>query len=197
MATALARRLDAPVYHGRYSRLVADLNRSRRNPRVIPSVAFGMSVPGNRDLTGEQRERRLTRYYDPWRANVDAAIADRVARRGRCLHLSVHSFAPQLRAHQRRADLGLLYDPSRVTEHRLARAIRTDCVTRGVVVRMNYPYRGTADGFTTHCRKRYSARRYQGIEIELNQRSVGSRQTVRAILDAIVGIVQAEARPDA
>ncbi len=189
VATALGRQLDAPVYHGRYSRLVADLNRSRHTPRVIPSIAFGTRVRGNHDLTRDDRERRLARYYDPWRRTVEDAIAEQISRHGRCLHLSVHSFTPRLRGHERRADLGLLYDPSRVAERRLARAIRTGCREYGVSVRMNYPYRGTADGFTTHCRKRYSARWYQGIEIELNQRIVGSGGTVTAVLDAVARAV--------
>ena len=188
-ATALARRLSAPVYHGRYSRLVVDLNRSRHQPKVIPAIAFGTPVPGNRALTGEERERRLARYYDPWRLAVEEAIADRIAHQGRCLHISVHSFTPRLAGQLRRPNVGLLYDPARATEHRVARAIRHDCAAYGVSVRMNYPYRGTADGFTTHCRKRFPARRYVGLEIELNQRIVRSRRTVTAVLDAVVGVL--------
>lgn len=189
-ATALAGRLGAPVFHGRYSRLVADLNRSRHNPRVIPSVAFGMPVPGNRDLTGEERERRLARYYDPWRRTVEDAIAKLISRRDQCLHISVHSFTPRLRGRERRADVGLLYDPARTAERGVARAIREDCAARDMSVRMNYPYRGTADGFTTHCRKRFPARRYLGLEIELNQRIVRSRRRVTAVLDAVVGVLE-------
>ncbi|MDH3457179.1 MAG: N-formylglutamate amidohydrolase, partial [Gemmatimonadota bacterium] len=84
----------------------------------------------------------------------------------------------------------LLYDPARSDEGHMARAVREHCVERGVSVRMNYPYRGTADGFTTHCRKRFPARRYLGLEIELNQRIVRSRRTVTAVLDAIVGVLE-------
>jgi hypothetical protein len=40
-------------------------------------------------------------------------------------------------------------------------------------VRRNYPYRGTADGFTTYLRRQFSARKYLGIELEVNQSLLG------------------------
>jgi hypothetical protein len=36
-------------------------------------------------------------------------------------------------------------------------------------VRRNYPYRGDADGLTTHLRERLPAREYVGVELEVNQ----------------------------
>ena len=42
-------------------------------------------------------------------------------------------------------------------------------------VRYNYPYRGDSDGLTTWLRKKHPAARYLGIEIEINQRLVGTR----------------------
>jgi hypothetical protein len=39
-------------------------------------------------------------------------------------------------------------------------------------VRRNYPYRGTADGFTTYLRRQLSSSPYLGIELEINQRHV-------------------------
>ena len=36
-------------------------------------------------------------------------------------------------------------------------------------IRRNYPYLGKTDGFTSFLRKKYSAKFYAGIEIEINQ----------------------------
>jgi len=44
-----------------------------------------------------------------------------------------------------------------------------DLEAQGLRVRMNYPYSGTSDGFTTQLRKQLPAARYAALEIETNQ----------------------------
>jgi hypothetical protein len=39
-------------------------------------------------------------------------------------------------------------------------------------LRRNYPYAGKGDGLTRSLRRRYSPRRYVGIELEINQKHV-------------------------
>src|SRR5690606_21042231 len=105
-----------------------------------------------------ERALVLERYYRPYRGAVEAAVAG-AARRGAVLHVSVHSFTPVLDGDVRRADVGLLFDPRRAGEAACAAAWRDAlriALPRGTVVRRNYPYRGTADGFTTQLRKRFS-----------------------------------------
>jgi hypothetical protein len=54
-------------------------------------------------------------------------------------------------------------------------------------VRRNYPYRGYADGLTTHLRRRYRGRAYIGIEIEVNQKHVlGGEREWRTLLKVLV-----------
>ena len=63
-------------------------------------------------------------------------------------------------------------DPRRNGERDLCltwqRAIRD--AQPNLVVRRNYPYRGSDDGFTTCLRKRFGERSYAGIELELSQK---------------------------
>jgi hypothetical protein len=72
----------------------------------------------------------------------------------------------------RLADIGLLYDPGRAGEKRFCQYWRAALRARDpdLRIRFNYPYRGAADGHTTALRKRFSARHYLGIELEVNQR---------------------------
>ena len=170
LASALARRLGSPVHRGRYSRLWIDLNRSAHHPKLIPAVAFGVPVPGNRGLGPHERRRRIARYWAPYRSRVEAAVARAIERAGRCAHFSVHTFTPNLDGRARRADVGLLYDPSRRWERAMALALRRRLREAGLTVRMNYPYRGTADGLTTSCRKTFAARRY-GDDIARSRQS--------------------------
>ena len=45
---------------------------------------------------------------------------------------------------------------------------------RAIVLRRNYPYRGVSDALVTHLRRRYGARGYAGMELEVNQKHVES-----------------------
>jgi predicted N-formylglutamate amidohydrolase len=191
LTRALAVALDGSALLARYSRIVADLNRSPSHPRVVPRVAFGTSVPGNAHLTRAERAARLARYHTPWRDHVYAVIARAVSAPAGCIHLSVHSFTPTLHGVERNADVGLLYDPQRVGERLLAGALRERLAGEGLAVRRNYPYRGTADGFTTWCRRRFSSTRYMGIEIELNQRLVGRARVQRRVIGSMIDVLGA------
>lgn len=182
LARQFARTLHAPVFVSTVSRLVVDLNRSEHHPRVFSTVT--------RALPAKRRDEILDTRYRPFRADVLAAVAHAIGRGKKVVHISVHSFTPVLAGVRRSADIGLLYDPSRRCERDLAAAwrraiLRLDPSLR---VRMNYPYRGTADGHTTSLRGRFPARWYIGIELEINQAIVraGGRRwgSVRSILTA-------------
>ena len=42
-------------------------------------------------------------------------------------------------------------------------------------IRRNFPYLGTADGFTTFLRKQFDGKYYAGVEIEINQHFLGKK----------------------
>ena len=52
----LARRLGAPAMLSRFSRLIVDPNRIVDDPTLIPQIADGTVVPGNRDLSPAARD---------------------------------------------------------------------------------------------------------------------------------------------
>lgn len=183
LARALARALDAPLVSSTTSRLLVDLNRSLHHPRL-----FSERV---RALDAADRARILIEHYRPHRCAVWREVMGGIRRRGRALHLAVHSFVPELDGERRRADLALLYDPKRAPERELCalwvRALRArDPRLR---TRRNYPYRGRADGLTTALRRRLGASRYLGIELEVSQHlsasSTGRARVLRALLPSL------------
>lgn len=163
-ARGLAEQLEAPLFEARTSRLLVDLNRSVGHPRVFSEFS--------QVLAPAEREALLQRHYHPYRRRVESAIAMHVDRGQRVWHVSVHTFAARLRGAVRNADVGLLYDPARLPERDLC--LRWQAHLRETAprlrVRRNYPYRGTADGFTTYLRRVFPAALYAGIELEINQR---------------------------
>jgi len=163
LARILARLSMAPLYLASVSRLVVDCNRSITHPRLFSKFS--------RILSPLEKETILTRWYLPYRDKIFQSIRNSINRTGRCLHLSVHSFTPNLSGKQRNADLGLLYDPSRSREKQFALAFhkRMRAALPACRVRHNYPYRGVSDGLTTALRRSFEERQYLGFELEINQ----------------------------
>ena len=168
LAQRLAARLNAPLFASTTTRLLVDLNRSLHHPRLFSEFT--------RQCDPEAKTKILENYYYPYRIILETAIR-KIAAGGRtALHLSIHSFTPGLGKELRRADVGLLYDPQRQGERDLCRNLQIilGATAGGLLVRRNYPYRGTADGFTTYLRKKYGGGKYLGIEIEINQKYAGA-----------------------
>ena len=184
LAKAIARSFHAPLFYSRISRLLVELNRSPHHPALFSEFT--------RELDRETQDTILQQYYWPHRRDVESAINGYIRAGLRVTHVGVHSFTPVLDGVERRADAGLLYDPARQPERSFCaawrEALRTVCPA--LRVRKNYPYRGAADGFTTYLRERFSARRYRGIELEINNRwltgDAGARRTMyRAVVNSL------------
>lgn len=170
IAQALARFLHAPLHAGEWTRLVADLNRSPDNPEVVPSVAFGVTVPGNFDLSEPDRRLRIERFHTPYWSAVRSSIDELLTRHEVVCHLSVHSFTEVYESKTREVDFGFLIDPDRAGELGIANELRDHIAGDDLDVRVNEPYDGRADALTTALRSRYPASRYLGVELELSQR---------------------------
>lgn len=176
LAEALASRLKAPLLLGKVTRLLVDLNRSRGHPRHFSEFT--------RRLAAERRSELVERYWQPhwsaYREHIEAAPSG-------LIHLACHSFTPELNGRLRTAEIGLLYDPARTRERRfaqaLARSIRT--LRPDLRVRMNYPYRGTANGMGQQHRRWFSEARLLTLELEINSGLLASPQWF-AIRDAVV-----------
>lgn len=166
MAEALAKAFDAPLLSSTVSRLLVDLNRSVGNRSL-----HGAAV---RTLSAATRQNILSRHYLPYRAQAEALVRQAVAEYGAVIHLSSHSFTPELDGQLRRADVGLLYDPRRPGEVDLCARWKASlqACTPGLVVRRNYPYAGKGDGLTRWFRRHLPPDAYVGIELEINQKHV-------------------------
>jgi predicted N-formylglutamate amidohydrolase len=166
LASDLARRFAAPLHYATISRLLVDLNRSESHAEVHSTFAQA--------LTDADRAGILQRLYIPYRRSVEERVARWLAAGESVVHVSCHSFTPFLHGRLRRADVGFLYDVARPREAALCRQWRAALQRSnpGLRIRMNAPYDGASDGFTTTLRQRHGLLRYAGIEIEINQRLV-------------------------
>tara|TARA_R110002050_G_scaffold146593_1_gene272047 strand:- start:13529 stop:14251 length:723 start_codon:yes stop_codon:yes gene_type:complete len=146
---------------GAVSRLLIELNRSLHHPQLFSDFT--------KSLSKEEKEELIVKYYRPYRTELEGFITSNIKSSFNILHISVHSFTNELNGIKRNADLGILYNPKSALEKEYARTYKNELSTHlpAFRVRFNYPYLGTADGFTSHLRKKFP-QQYAGIELELN-----------------------------
>lgn len=192
----LARALEAPLFVSTTSRLLVDLNRSVGHPRLYSEITRAAPATVRRTI--------LNAYYLPYRNRVEAHVAEAIAGGRRVIHISSHSFTPQLGDAVRRADVGLLYDPARCGELELCRRWQVALKARmpELDVRRNYPYTGKSDGFTAYLRRRFPADLYVGVELEINQKHVlrggrGWHALRRHVVDSLDQVIDPDCFPAA
>ncbi len=170
-----AQTLGGPLLMTNATRLLVEPNRSLGHRHLFSDWTRG--------LDPSVKQAILNEFYFPHRNGVESWVAKQIANWQTVLHLSIHTFVPEFDGELRNADVGLLYDPQRSLERKFCAEWRTEFgkLRPELRVRMNYPYRGNADGFTTFLRKQFPADRYLGIELEVNQRHLKSRPFWRTL----------------
>jgi predicted N-formylglutamate amidohydrolase len=166
LAKDLAQALNVTLFFSTTTRLLIDLNRSLSNKFTLFS-----SITNH--LSKEQKEKIIRDYYEPYRIEIKKHVKQLLKSQKCLIHLSVHSFTPELNQLKRKADIGLLYDSKRKREQRFCQIWKEtlSVITKEpLIIRKNYPYRGSSDGLTTYFRSVYDENQYLGIELEINQK---------------------------
>ncbi|MCS6832006.1 MAG: N-formylglutamate amidohydrolase [Flammeovirgaceae bacterium] len=146
------------------SRLLIELNRSIGNPNLFSDIS--------KNFSQAHKDRIVELYYQPYREACENIMLAWAEKNHTILHISVHTFTPVLDGEERKADIGLLYDPKRNGEKECCKLWKEEieALDKNYKVRLNYPYQGTSDGITTYFRKKFSDAQYIGIELEVNQK---------------------------
>lgn len=170
----LVKKLADFSHFSKTSRLLVELNRSLHHKNLFSTYTAGLEAAVKKEI--------IAHYYFPYRELIERKIGEYTQGDQDVLHLSIHSFSPVLKGEVRNADIGLLYDPQRKQEKAFCLAWKQQLQKHWpeAKVRMNYPYKGVADGFTTYLRKRFPES-YAGIEFELNQKYAGHEQVYEKI----------------
>ncbi|WP_282059874.1 N-formylglutamate amidohydrolase [Roseobacter litoralis] len=173
VACEMARQLDAPLVASKVSRLVYDCNRPPDAPSAMPERSEVFDIPGNKNLTRNDRETRVARYYTPFHDRLKQVLSTKPDP----VVVTIHSFTPIYQGIQREVEVGILHDQ----DTRLADAM-LEAETGTFVTRRNDPY-GPADG-VTHTLKEHAlpqGRRNVMIEIRNDLIETADAQTSMAI----------------
>jgi len=161
IAQFMATQLNVPLFACHTTRLLVEANRSFNSAELFSAFS--------KELSMEEKQQILDKYYFPYRNRVEQAIADAPKP---VLHISVHTFTPVWEGKEREVDIGLLFDPARKKDTDICIRWKSTLeeLLPACTVRFNEPYSGTSDGFTTYLRHQYPKLDYVGIEIEINQK---------------------------
>ena len=180
----LAEALDAVAVLSTFSRLIVDPNRRLDDPTLIPAVADGTIVPGNRDLDRDAVMARFAYFYRPYHRAI-AAKLDAMRRDGRYPALiSMHSFTPVMHGRLRPWEVGILWS----LDSRLPVPLIQALSARGHCVGDNEPYSGRGDhGYTQQIHG--DQRGLANVLIELRQDLIDTRHGQLAWADILVEVL--------
>jgi len=162
LARLLSNLLDAPLVHACVSRLVLDVNRDPTHPGSVVTRSEDTDIPGNCEISAEDRARRVQSIYEPYHRTLDAVIEQSVARNLEPQIISVHSFTPVYRQEQRPWHIGVLSGDDKRLSQPLLELLRANgefCVGD------NQPYAPT-DG-VYHTLHRHCTRVNNGASLDL------------------------------
>lgn len=170
LAQYLSRELEIPLVSCTVSRLLIEMNRSLGHPQLFSEFSASLS--------NGQKAQLFAKYYYPYREKIKSNIERNIIHEKATLHFSIHSFTPILNGHTRMVDIGLLFDPSRSLELLICTQIQNELQKQlpDMQIKFNEPYLGIDDGLTTYLRVQYEDKIYAGIEMEINQKWVGTEQ---------------------
>ena len=136
VAERMATALDAVLVQSCVSRLVIDCNRPLDAPDLIPTVSETTEIPGNRNLTSDERARRVAVAHAPFHDAIDDVVSERLKAGRQTRIVSVHSFTPIYKGVRRPWHIGIIHDDDR----RLAQPLIEALQAMSVVVGVNEPY---------------------------------------------------------
>lgn len=159
LALKIQKKSQVPLYSFDICRLVIEGNR--------PLADSGLFSQYTKNLS-EITKKKLIKIHQLHWEKVKKTVLKKIAAKGYCLHLGVHTFTPVLRGEMRTCDIGILYDPKNKDEKLFAQIALKELRALGFVVKMNYPYKGVEPGMTQTFRTELKG--YAGIELEINQK---------------------------
>ncbi len=178
---ALAAKFNAPAVLTGFSRLLIDPNRGADDPTLVMRLSDGAIVRGNAGVDAAEIARRIALYWQPYRDRVRALLDEMAAVGPVPAIVSIHSFTPVWKDHERPWQFAILWDK----DPRLAVPLIGGLRAQGHVVGDNEPYDGALLGDTLH--EHGTSRGLAHVLIELRQDLISTRAQAEYWAEALVG----------
>ncbi len=173
-ALAVARRvavtLDAALIAQNYSRLVIDCNRDPDADSSIPPLSESTVIPGNADLTDEQRMARRREVFEPYHQRIRERLDARQAAGRPTILVALHSMTDVYLGARREMHAAILYNRDRRFAQLMLENLRRE---GGLSIADNEPY-FVSDATDYTIPRHGEARGLPHVEIEMRQDLVGN-----------------------
>jgi predicted N-formylglutamate amidohydrolase len=137
VARHLSAALDAPLIWPDASRLLIDCNRPLDASSLIVAETERGPVEANRDLSDEERSRRIAVIHAPYHRVIDACLRHRAAAGLGTAIVAIHSFTPIFFGRPRPWQIGIVFGEDRRLADCLIRELESD---PALTVGVNEPY---------------------------------------------------------
>ncbi|MEO1143669.1 MAG: N-formylglutamate amidohydrolase [Pseudomonadota bacterium] len=175
IAEHLSQSFDAPLVKGEVSRLLYDCNRPPEAESAMVEKSEYDEIPGNKNLSDADRDRRVSRIYEPFRQCVEQAVS------GLDALITIHSFTPVYFGKHRPVEVGILHDSdSRLADEMLDLAQK---YTK-LAVRRNEPY-GPQDGVMHTLKLHGISNNILNVMIELRSDLIHTKQQRSNVADML------------
>lgn len=185
----LAERFNAPAIMAGYSRLIVDLNRQLTHPSAFIPVSDGIAIPGNLELSDEDREMRTRSFFRPYHEAIRRHLREALDRGHVPALISVHTCTPVFDRLVRKWHVGVMWDK----DPRIAKRLLDNLnAMPGVCVGDNEPYSGQhPNDFTIDYHAERNGLPCVGIEVrqDLVDTDEGARQWANILADALEDIL--------
>lgn len=181
LGTALSNKLASPLVASTVSRLIYDCNRAPESATAIVPRSETEDIPGNQELSPEQRSLRVDTVYYPFSHALNDLLEKRQTQNIDTCLVTVHSFTPIFQGKVRKVELGVLHDnDSRFAD--LLLSIATKHTT--LIVERNQPY-GPSDDVTHTLQKHALPRNLANVMLEVKNELLLEAASIEAIGDSL------------
>jgi|SRR5579872_832117 len=188
VATRAAAELDGLLVAQNYSRLVIDSNRDPATESSIPMISESTRIPGNVELSAEQRAARRREIFEPYHQRIREILDARKAAGRATILVAQHSMTDVYKGVQREMHAAVLYNRDRRFAGLVLESLRGES---GLVVADNQPY-FVSDATDYTIPRHAEARGLPHVEIEIRQdlvrdaagQSLWAQRIIRALRDA-------------
>lgn len=190
VARYLSIKLDAPLIWPDASRLLIDCNRPLdSNSLIVVETERGV-VEGNRDLSPEDRRRRIDRIHKSYHAAIDACLDRRADTRPTTAFIAIHSFTPIFFGKVRPWEVGIVFGEDRRLADCFIRELRADA---SLTVGINEPY-SPADQVYYTVERHAAPRRLLAAMIEIRNDEIASDKDQRRWAERLAKIMMTAER---
>jgi predicted N-formylglutamate amidohydrolase len=190
VACHLSKALDAPLVWPDASRLLIDCNRPLDASSLIAIETERGPVEANRDLSWEERSRRIATIHAPYHGAIDACLRRRAAEGLGTALVAIHSFTPIFFGRPRPWQIGIVFGDDRRLADVIIRELKSD---PALTVGVNEPY-APADNVYYTVERHSAPGRLPAAMVEIRNDEIGEESGQRRWGDQLTPILLAANR---